>query len=418
MRQFKNTLILIFSSWAKITDFFFFKSALKIIKNAPLCSAFLTIFSPTRKCRLFLYAYLLALYGCGTVANKIQSETKDVSLKSAFKNDFLIGTALGADQFQEKDPSVTALISREFNAITPENVMKCEVIHPEANRYDFTQADQYVAFGKKYNMDVYGHTLIWHSQLSPFVQKMQSKDSLLRFMEDHIQTVASRYSGKIKGWDVINEALNEDGTLRKSIFLEKLGENYLATAFKLAQKADPKAELYYNDYNIEQPAKRKGTIELLKKIQKSGARIDGVGIQGHWSIEGPPIADIEQSIIEFSNLGLKVMFTELDLTTLPNPWDLKGAEVSQNFEGSPFMNPYPAGLPDSMQVKLANKYEALFKVLIKHKDKISRVTFWGVHDGHSWLNGWPIKGRTNYPLFFDRQLKPKPAYYKVMALKK
>jgi endo-1,4-beta-xylanase len=364
------------------------------------------------------FLLLCAVYGCSSVANKSESVAKETSLKVAFKNDFLIGTALSAEQFQEKDPSVSALISREFNAITPENVMKCEVIHPEEKRYDFSQADQYVAFGQKYKMDVFGHTLIWHSQLSPFVLKMQSKDSFLTFMQNHIQTVAGRYSGKIKGWDVVNEALNEDGTLRQSIFLEKLGEDYLPMAFKLAQKADPKAELYYNDYNIEQPAKRKGAIELLKKIQKSGARIDGVGIQGHWSIEGPPIADIEQSIIEYANLGLKVMLTELDLTALPNPWDLKGADVSQNFEGSPFMNPYPTGLPDSMQVKLANKYEELFKLLIKHQDKISRVTFWGVHDGHSWLNGWPIKGRTNHPLFFDRQLKPKPVYYKVLALKK
>ncbi len=365
-----------------------------------------------------LMLIVLVLYGCGSTANQNQSSAIEVSLKSTFKNDFQMGTALNVSQFQEKDPSVTALIVREFNAITPENVMKSAVIHPEANRYDFTQADQFVAFGEKYKMDMYGHTLIWHSQLSPFAQKMQSKDSLMRFMEDHIQTVAGRYAGKIKGWDVVNEALNEDGTLRKSVFLDILGEGYIETAFRLAQKADPKAELYYNDYNIEQKAKRKGAIELLKKLKKSGVRIDGVGIQGHWSLNGPPVEEIEQSIIEYANMGLKVMLTELDITTLPNPWDLKGAEISQNFEGSPYMNPYPTGLPDSMQMKLTARYEALFKVFIKHQDKISRVTFWGVHDGHSWLNGWPIKGRTNYPLFFDRQLKPKPVYYKVMALKK
>lgn len=329
-----------------------------------------------------------------------------------------MGTALGAEHFQEKNPEATALIIREFNAITPENVMKCEVIHPEANRYDFTQADQYVAFGQKYGMAVFGHTLVWHSQLSPFVKNLQTKAEMTKFMEDHISTVAGRYSGKIKGWDVVNEALNEDGTLRQSIFLEKMGEEYLPMAFKLAQKADPKAELYYNDYNIEQPAKRKGAIELLKKIQKSGARIDGVGIQGHWSLNGPPVEEIEQSILEYSKLGLKVMFTELDITVLPNPWDLKGADISQNFDGSPFMNPYPNGLPDSIQVKLARRYEEIFEVLEKHKDKISRVTFWGVYDGHSWLNGWPIKGRTNYPLLFDRQFRPKPAYYKVQALPK
>lgn len=366
---------------------------------------------------LFILILFAAFYGCNTVATKTQSVVKEASLKAAFKNDFLIGTALGAEQFQEKDPLVTALIAREFNAITPENVMKSAVIHPEENRYDFEQADQYVAFGQKHKMDIYGHTLVWHSQLSPFAEKMQNKDSLMRFMADHIQTVASRYAGKIKGWDVVNEALNEDGTLRKSVFLTQLGEEYLPMAFKLAQKADPKAELYYNDYNIEQKAKRKGAIELLKKIQKSGARIDGVGIQGHWSLNGPPVEEIEESIIEYANLGLKVMFTELDITVLPNPWDLKGADVNQNYPNSPFMNPYPSSLPDSIQEKLTTRYEDLFKVFIKHQDKISRVTFWGVHDGHSWLNGWPIKGRTNYPLFFDRQLKPKPVYYKVMALK-
>jgi endo-1,4-beta-xylanase len=360
---------------------------------------------------------ILVLLGQSCVDKKLLT-TKETSLKSSYKSDFLIGAALGADQFLSKNPEETALIAKEFNAITPENVMKSEVVHPEWNRYDFTQGDQFVAFGEKYNMQIYGHALVWHSQMPMFSQKIQSKDSFKLFFEDHITKVAAHFKGKLKGWDVINEALNEDGTLRKSIFLEKLGEEYLVDAFILAQKADPTAELYYNDYNIEQPDKRKGAIALIKKIQKSGARIDGVGIQGHWSINGPPIKEVEESIIEYSKLGIKVMFTELDLTALPNPWDLKGAEVSQNFDGSPFMDPYPTGLPDSMQLKLAQGYEDLFRVFIKHKDKISRITFWGVHDGHSWLNGWPIKGRTNYPLFFDRKLKPKPVYYRVIGLKK
>jgi endo-1,4-beta-xylanase len=266
-------------------------------------------------------------------------------------------------------------------------------------------------------MFVVGHTLIWHSQLAPFVTKIKSSDSLKQFMIHHITTVAGRYAGKVNGWDVVNEALNEDGTLRQSIFLEKLGESYLVDAFKLAEKAAPNTELYYNDYNIEQPKKRAGALALIKKIQASGARIDGVGIQGHWSINEPPLADIENSIVEFSAMGLKVMFTELDLTVLPNPWDLKGADVKQNFDGNPAMNPYTTNLPDSMQVKLAKGYEDLFKLFLKHKDKIARVTFWGVNDGQSWLNGWPIKNRTNYPLLFDRNFKPKLAYTKVMALK-
>jgi len=341
----------------------------------------------------------------------------DSSLKNHFKHDFLIGSALNVSEIEEKLPATKLLIPAQFNAISPENVMKCEVIHPEWNVYHFDLADQYVNYGRKYNMFIVGHTLIWHSQLSAFVKNIQSPDSLLLFMTNHINTVAGRYAGKINSWDVVNEALNEDGTLHNSIFLEKLGEDYIRKAFELAGKAAPGAELYYNDYNIEQPIKRAGVIALVKKLKAAGTRIDGIGIQGHWSIKGPSLVDIENSILEYSALGLKVSFTELDLTCLPNPWDLTGADVSQNFENSPFMNPYPKALPDSVQLRLANCYEGLFKLFIKHKDKIERVTFWGVNDGQSWLNNWPIKGRTNYPLLFDRNYKPKPAFEKVITLK-
>jgi endo-1,4-beta-xylanase len=294
--------------------------------------------------------------------------------------------------------------------------MKCEVIHPGWNEYHFDMADKYVAYGKTHNMFIVGHTLIWHSQLSPFVKNIHSSDSLLLFMTNHINTVAGRYSGKVNSWDVLNEALNEDGSLRNSIFLQKLGEDYIRKAFELAAKAAPGTELYYNDYNIEQPKKRAGVISLVKKLKAGGIRIDGIGIQGHWSITGPSLGDIENSILEYSALGLKVSFTELDLTCLPNPWDLKGADVNQNYTNNPFMNPYPHGLPDSVQNKLADCYEGLFKLFIKYKDKIERVTFWGVSDGESWLNNWPIPGRTNYPLLFDRNYRPKPAYEKVVAL--
>jgi endo-1,4-beta-xylanase len=341
-----------------------------------------------------------------------------VSLKNAFKNYFFIGAALNTPQIEEQEPKAAVLVPQQFNSITPENIMKCEVIHPGWDSYDFDLADKFVAYGKKNNMFIVGHTLVWHSQLSPFVTNIKSADSLLLFLTNHISTVAGRYAGKVNSWDVVNEALNEDGTLRQSIFLEKLGEDYIRKAFELAAKADPNAKLYYNDYNIEQPQKRAGVIALVKKLQANGTKIDGVGIQAHWSINGPPLKDIEDAILAFSALGLKVSFTELDLTALPNPWDLKGADVNQNFEGSPYMNPYTNGLPDSMQAKLAKCYEDLFRLFIKHKDKIERVTFWGVNDGQSWLNGWPIKDRTNYPLFFDRDFKPKLAFEKVMALVK
>lgn len=373
-----------------------------------------------KKMMLFVFATIVLQYShaqnSSAVGKRGTTIRQKATLKTAYKNYFYIGAALNAQQIDEKEPKAAVLVPQQFSSITPENIMKAEVIHPEWDKYNFDLADKYVAYGQKNNMFVVGHTLVWHSQLPAFINNNISSDSLQLFLTNHINTVAGRYAGKVQSWDVVNEALNEDGTLRKSIFLEKLGEDYIRNAFELAAKAAPGTELYYNDYNIEQPQKRKGAIALIKKLQASGTKIDGVGIQAHWSINGPPLKDVEDAIKEFAALGLKVSFTELDLTALPNPWDLVGAEVKQNFEGSPYMDPYKQGLPDSMQVKLAKGYEDLFKLFIKYKKNIDRVTFWGVNDGQSWLNYWPIKGRTNYPLFFDRDFKPKLAYKKVMAL--
>jgi endo-1,4-beta-xylanase len=374
---------------------------------------------------------LLVLIACivlqNSIVQKVSAQIKKTSsankankqtLKEAYKNYFLIGAALNSAQIEEKEPNAAVLVPQQFSSITSENVMKAEVIHTDWDKYDFNLADKFVAYGKKNKMFVVGHTLVWHSQLAPFINNRISKDSFKLYMINHINTVAKRYAGKVQSWDVVNEALNEDGTLRQSIYLEKIGEDYIRMAFELAAKADPKAELYYNDYNIEQPKKRAGVIKLIKKLKASGTRIDGIGIQAHWSINGPPLEDVENSIKEFAALGLKVSFTELDLTTLPNPWDLTGAEVSQNYKNSPELDPYTKGFPDSMQVKLAKGYEDLFKLFIKYEKNIERITFWGVNDGQSWLNYWPINGRTNYPLFFDRNFKPKLAFEKVVALTK
>lgn len=337
------------------------------------------------------------------------------SLKDTFKKDFLIGTALNNSQIDEKNAVVNDLIKKQFNAATPENIMKSALIHPKWDTYNFTMADKLVEYGKKNNIKINGHTLIWHSQLPNFIRGIKSSDSIRTFFTDHIKTVAGRYKGKVFSWDVVNEALNEDGTLRNSVFLKHLGEGYLVDAFRLAQEASPKTELYYNDYNNEKPAKRAGCIKLIKKIQESGARIDGVGIQGHWHVGKIPLKDIEESILEYSALGLKVMFTELDIEVLER--NFQGADVSQRMANSPEINPYTNGLPENVQKQLADDYEALFKLFLKHKDKVTRVTFWGVNDGDSWLNNWPVRGRTSYPLLFDRNNQPKPAYFKVVGLK-
>ena len=338
------------------------------------------------------------------------------SLKTVFKDDFAIGTALNAGQIEEKDPKAAVLVPQQFNMATPENIMKAEVIHPQWGTYNFDLADKMIEYGKKHNIKINGHTLIWHSQLPAFARQIQSVDSFKTFFTDHINTVAGRYSGKIFSWDVVNEALNEDGTMRKSVFLNKLGDGFVTEAFRLAAAASPNTELYYNDYNNEQPAKRAGCIALIKKVQAAGVRIDGVGIQGHWHVGKVPLKDIEESIIQYAALGMKVMFTELDIEVLPR--NFQGADVNQRMKSDSSLNPYVNGLPDSVQQQLANDYQALFNLFLKHKDKITRVTFWGVNDGQSWLNGWPVRGRTNHPLLFDRQFMPKPAFYKVIEARK
>jgi endo-1,4-beta-xylanase len=339
------------------------------------------------------------------------------SLKDVFKTDFAIGTAINAAQIEEKEPNAAVLIPQQFNAVTPENIMKAEIIHPGWDQYNFKLADELVAYAGKHNLKVNAHTLIWHSQLPYFIRRNKNADSIREYLTNHIKTVAGRYDGKVYSWDVVNEALNEDGSMRKSVFQQSLGNDFVVEAFRLAQQAAPNTRLYYNDFNIEQPQKRAGAIALIKKIQAAGVRIDGVGIQGHWKANNIPLADIEKSIQEFSALGIEVMFTELDLSVLPNPGSVSGADISQTADYKNSINPYPQSLPDSVQAKLTDGYEALFKLFLKYKGKVSRVTFWGVNDGQSWLNNWPVRGRTNYPLLFDREFKPKPAFFKVIAIK-
>jgi endo-1,4-beta-xylanase len=363
---------------------------------------------------LLLMTATLLLSGCNSVPKKTDST---VSLKNAYKDNFYIGTALSQSQIEESDPMVTSLISKEFNSITPENVMKSMFTHPEKDRFDFNLSDKYVAFGEKHNMFIHGHTLIWHSQLPPWMSQIKDSTAMGDAMTNHIITIVGRYKGRINSWDVVNEALNEDGTLRKSVFFKTYGKDFLTLAYKLAAKADPKNDLYYNDYNLCTPKKRKGAVELVKNLQKNGAKIDGVGEQGHWHLTTPTLDEIEQTILDFSALGVKVAFTELDISVLPNPRNVVGADVNQRAEASEKMNPYTKTLPDSIQKQLADRYEAIFKIFLKHKDKISRVTFWGVNDGQSWLNDFPIKGRTNYPLLFDRDFKPKEAYNSIIKLK-
>src|SRR4051812_42026416 len=374
----------------------------------------------TNKSCFFLSALMAGLLvaGCVGAQKTIAQSTKTPSLKETFKNDFLIGAAINVQQIEERDTAAARLIPEQFNALTPENIMKAQIIHPGWDTYNFDLADKLVAYAQKNHLKVNAHNLIWHSQLPLFMHGMQDADSIRRYFVNHITTVASRYDGKVYSWDVVNEALNEDGTLRNSIFLQKLGDDYVVEAFRLAQKAAPHTKLYYNDYNIEQPQKRAGAIALIKKIQAAGVRIDGVGIQGHWSADHVPMEDIEQSIKEFSALGIEVMFTELDLSVLPNPLKHTTADVSSTAAYNDNINPYTNGLPDSVAQVQAKAYGDLFSLFMKYKQHVSRITLWGVDDGQSWLNNFPVRGRTNYALLFDRNFQPKAAFYSVIAAKK
>jgi endo-1,4-beta-xylanase len=361
------------------------------------------------------------------------------TLKDAFKNDFLVGAALNESQFTGQNAKEAALVKAQFNTISPENVLKWESVHSHPGVFNFDAADHYVEFGQKNKMFIVGHNLVWHSQTPRWVFKDDKgnpvdRDTLLARMREHIYTVVGRYKagsnlnlisprareqvssptrpdrGTINGWDVVNEALNEDGTLRDSQWKKIIGEDYLLKAYQFAHEADPKAQLYYNDYSLENEPKRNGAIALIKKLQSQGVKISAVGLQGHYKMDWPTTNQVDETISAFSRLGVKVMITELDMDVLPPASRSQTAEVSMNFALRVGSNPYTNGLPDFVQQQLAQRYADLFSVFVKHRDSVSRVTFWGVTDGDSWLNDWPVKGRTAYPLLFGHDCKPKPAF--------
>lgn len=340
-------------------------------------------------------------------------------LKQAFQGKFFIGAALNESQFTEKNTAQAALIKNEFNTITAENVMKWEKIHPTPDQFDFSLADRFVEFGEKNGMFIVGHTLVWHEQTPAWVFEdgkggPADRTLLLARLSNHIHTVVGRYQGRVKGWDVVNEALNENGSLRQTPWLKIIGEDYLVKAFEFARAADPAAELYYNDFALESSAKRKGALALIKKLQAAGVKVDGIGTQSHFQLKTPSIQQVEDTIVAFGELGVKVMVTELDVDVLPRRAGNITAEVSHREAADPALNPYANGLPDSVQQELTKRYGEIFAVYARHADKISRITLWGVSDGDSWLNHWPIRGRTNHPLLFDRAGQPKPAYQEVL----
>lgn len=373
--------------------------------------------------RMFLRNTALASALLSIKSNAIAKAVERTGIKDFYKDDFRIGTAIRTSALLQNDKRMLALVAREFNAITPENCMKWEPLKPNDKEWKWEAADKFVEFGEKHKMYIVGHNLVWHSQVPKEVFQNESggvisKEALTKKMQDHISTLAGRYKGRIQAWDVVNEAVEDDASWRKTPWYNIMGEDFIAKAFHMAHEVDPKAHLIYNDYNTESPKKRDFIVDMVKKFKKQGVPIQGVGMQDHLGIDSPGVDEIEKTLIALAEAGVRAHITELDVDVLPSVWNLPTAEVSTRFEYKPERDPYIQGLPKDMEEKLAKRYEQIFKVFLKHRDKIERVTFWGTADNETWLNDFPIKGRTNYPLLFDRKLEPKPAYFRLLDLKK
>ncbi len=340
-------------------------------------------------------------------------------LKSLVPPGLRIGAALNQAQSDGKDAAAAAIVLRQFNSISPENLLKWESVHPVPDRFDFEPADRYVEFGRTQGMFVVGHVLLWHQQTPAWVfagegGNKADRETLLARLQRHIATVVGRYHGRIGGWDVVNEGLDDDGTLRRTPWLEAIGEDYIAKAFEFAHAADPDAELYYNDYNLWKPAKRDAAVRLAQGLKAKGLRVDGIGEQGHWGIDEPPLTAIDEVLGAIRASGTRALITELDIDVLPRDPDMWGADLSKQSKIRAATNIYPNGLPAAMQERLARRYADLFTLFLKHD--VGRVTFWGVTDATSWLHNFPIPGRVNYPLLWDRDGREKPAFEAVAGV--
>ena len=354
---------------------------------------------------------------------------KTATLKNAYKDAFLVGSAVNNAIVSGSDKLSQDIVINQFNSITPENVMKAAYINPEPGIYNYAPADSFVAFGKRNNMFIIGHTLVWHNQAPAWFftnanGKPNTKEEQIERLRSHIKAVAGRYAGSVQAWDVVNEVIDNDGSYRPTSWVNAVGngDTLVKYAFKFASEFAPNTELYYNDFNAWRPAKRDGIVRMVKMLQQEGIRIDGVGMQGHWGLNYPETKYIEAAIDAYAACGVKVMITELDVDILP--LTKEGQIIGQGMadkqfqleEFKKFLDPYPGGLPDSVQNLLTKRYEEFFKIFYAKKDKIDRVTFWGVHDGMSWKNGYPIPGRTNYPLLWNRNHQPKPALNAVLSV--
>lgn len=328
-------------------------------------------------------------------------DTAIPSLHEAYAGLFRIGAAVSTDTLRREGP----FIAGQYNSLTAENQMKFEEIQPEEGRYAFEAADAIVEFAQRGGMAMRGHTLVWHNQTPDWVFRAAdggdaSREEVLRRLEDHAHAVMGRYRGRIGAWDVVNEAVEDegDGYLRPTKWLERIGEDYLERAFRIAHEADPDARLFYNDYNETDPVKRVKIHKLVRSLLEAGAPVHGIGMQGHWNLYGPPIDEIKEAIELYASLGVRLHITELDVSAFR--FDDRRTDL---------LRPTP-----EMEERLTERYEEIFKLFREYRSAIDSVTFWGAADTRTWLDGFPVRGRLNWPLPFDRELRPKPAFWRML----
>lgn len=325
------------------------------------------------------------------------------ALHEVFRDAFKIGAAVSLGTLSAQ----ASFIARHFNSITAENVMKPEEVQPQEGIYTFDAADRIFEFAAANDIAVRGHTLLWHNQTGDWMFRNSdggpcTREQLLGRLQTHINTVVGRYRGQAYAWDVVNEAIEDksDQYLRNTKWLDILGEDYLREAFEMAHQADPDALLFYNDYNETDPVKRDKIFRLVRSLLDQDTPIHGIGMQAHWNIYGPSIDEIRSALELYASLGLRIHITELDLSMFR--FEDKRADLKA---------------PTVEMLKLQEeRYAEIFAVLLEYRKVIDSVTFWGVADDYTWLDGFPVQGRKNWPFLFDVHQQPKASFGRLVDL--
>lgn len=347
---------------------------------------------------------LCVLFAACSPANQEKGEK---GLKDYYATYFPVGVAVYPEALKGEEAN---LIKKHFISMTPENVMKMEPIHPEPNQYNWDPADQIVNFARENGLKLRGHALCWHNQVPGWLYTDSlgnevTKEELLNRLETHIHDVVGRYKDDIYAWDVVNEAISDspETFYRNSKWYQICGEEFIAKAFEYARAADPDVELFYNDYEVINPVKREKIYQLVKQLKEDGVPIDGVGIQGHWSVYEPTEQVLRETIETLTDLGLKVQITELDVSVYPKEHSRREKRPDDTDV-----------FTDELKQKQIAQYAMIFRVFREYQEHLNAVTFWNISDRYSWLDHFPVPDRKDYPLLFDEQLQPKDAYWEVV----